>query len=98
MARAGRDPLIATTPKGRWDDGSFEVLYAALSADAARAEMHFHLTRGQPVYPSSLQIHLHELECDLSEVYVFSSVEALVPLGVNRPDYGKLSYAKLQEE
>ena len=98
MARAGRDPLIATTPKGRWDDGSFEVLYTALSADAARAEMHFHLTRGQPVYPSSLQIHLHELECDLSQVYVFPSVEALVPLGVYVPDYGKLSYAKLQEE
>lgn len=98
MARAGRDPLIATSPKGRWDDGTFEVLYTALSADAARAEMHFHLTRSQPVFPSSLQIHLHELECDLRQVYVFRSVEALVPFGVNMSDYGKLSYAKLHEE
>jgi RES domain len=98
MARTGRDPLLATSPKGRWDDGSFEVLYTACSADAARAEMHFHLTRSQPVFPSSLQLHLHELECDLSQVYVFDSVEALGPFGVNVSDYGRLSYAKLQEE
>jgi hypothetical protein len=98
MVRAGRDPLIATSPKGRWDDGSFEVLYTALSADAARAELHFHLTRSQAVFPSTLQIHLHELECDVHEVYVFESVEVLVPFGVSASDYGRLSYAKLREE
>lgn len=98
MARAGRDPLLATSPKGRWDDGSFEVLYTALSPDAARAEMHFHLTRSQPVFPSSLDIRLHELECELRHVYVFKSVEALMPFGVNVSDYGRLNYAKLQQE
>jgi RES domain-containing protein len=98
MARAGRDPLLRTSPKGRWDDGSFEVLYTALSPDAARAEMHFHLTRGQPVFPSTLRIHLHEIECRLQQVYGFASVDDLAALGVSVSDYGALGYARLQEE
>jgi RES domain-containing protein len=98
MARAGRDPLVRTSPKGRWDDGSFEVLYTALSPDAALAEMHFHLTRSQPVFPSTLRIHLHEIACILQQVYEFASVEDLVPFGVTVSDYGGLGYARLQEE
>lgn len=98
MARAGRDPLIATSPKGRWDDGSFEVFYTALSPDAALAEMYFHLTRGQPVFPSTLRIHLHEIESELQQVYSFSSVDALLPFGVNVAEYGTLNYARLQDE
>lgn len=98
MARAGRDPLIATSPKGRWDDGSFEVLYTAFSADAARAEVHFHLTRTQPVFPSALHIHLHEIEIELDKAFVFESIESLVPFGVDASHYGGLEYSRLQEE
>ena len=98
MARAGRDPLIATSPKGRWDDGSFEVLYTALSPDAALAEVHFHLTRSQPVFPSTLQIHLHEIETEAAKAYVFQSVEGLAPFGVDASQYGGLEYSRLQEE
>ncbi len=98
MARAGRDPLLATRPKGRWDDGSFDVLYAALSPDAARAELHFHLKRGQPVFPSALQIHLHELEIDACQVLKFDTLDALLPFGVDVLRYGTLEYARLQIE
>jgi RES domain-containing protein len=98
MARAGRDPLISTRPKGRWDDGSFEVLYTALSPDAAQAELHYHLTRGQPVFPSLLQIHLHELEIDARQVYVFDDLDTLAPFGVEASRYGTSEYLKLQAE
>jgi (2Fe-2S) ferredoxin len=98
MARAGRNPLVATSPKGRWDDGSFEVLYTAVSPDAARAEMHFHLTRGQPVFPSRLQIHLHEIEIEALRAFVFQSIEELVPFGVNVTQFGGLEYSQLQAE
>jgi RES domain-containing protein len=98
MARAGRNPLVATNPKGRWDDGSFDVLYAALDADAARAEVHYHLTRGQPVFPSTLKIHLHEIEAELKRVLRFENLEALQPYGVEAATYGTSDYAKLQAE
>jgi RES domain-containing protein len=98
MAKAGRNPLVATSPKGRWDDGSFDVIYAALDADAARAEVHYHLTRGQPVYPSTLQIHLHELRADIQKAVVFKNLEALQEFGVNPDTYGTFDYARLQAE
>lgn len=98
MARAGRNPLVATSPKGRWDDGSFEVLYTALSPDAALAEMYFHLGRSQPVFPSALQMHLHEIAVEVEKIYVFSSVDALVPFGVDAALYGGMDYSCLQDE
>ena len=98
MARAGRNPLTASNPKGRWDDGTFDVLYTALAPDAARAEVHYHLTRAQPVYLSSLKIHLHELHADLQNVFVFESLEILAAFGIDPATYGTLEYARLQAE
>jgi RES domain-containing protein len=98
MTRAGRDPLVASNPKGRWDDGSFDVLYTALSPDAARAELHFHFTRSQPVFPSTLNIHLHEIAVEAQNVFRFESVDALVPFGVDTAQFGMLDYSRLQEE
>jgi RES domain-containing protein len=98
IARAGRNPLLATSPKGRWDDGSFDVLYTALEPDTARAEVHYHLTRLQPVFPSALQVHLHELKADLHNVLVFERIDDLAPFGVEAALYGSSEYAKLQSE
>lgn len=98
IARAGRDPLLATSPKGRWDDGSFDVVYTALDADTARAELHWHVTRGQPVFPSTLQLNLHELELRAESAIAFQSMSDLEPFGVVPHRFGSLDYAKLQEE
>jgi RES domain-containing protein len=98
MARAGRDPLLATMPKGRWDDGSFSVLYTACKADCARAELHWHLTRSQPVYPSTLKLHLHELHVDAKRAVILSDLQVLEGVGVDLQRFGALDYAKLQEE
>ena len=98
MVRAGRNPLTASNPKGRWDDGSFDVLYTTLQPDTARAEVFFHLMRAQPVYPSELKIHLHELHADLQKVLAFETVEALTAFGVDAATFGTTDYAKLQAE
>lgn len=98
ITRAGRSPLLASAPKGRWDDGSFDVLYTALSPDAARAELHWHLTRAQPVFPSAAVLHLHELRISAAAALHFANLDALVPFGVDAQTYGTLEYARRTEE
>jgi hypothetical protein len=98
MARRGRNASQSSQPKGRWDDGSFEVLYTACDRDGACAELHYHLTRGQPVFPSQLQIHLHEFHVLLTSALVFEDVESLTPFGIEAQKYGSFEYARLKEE
>lgn len=98
MARAGRNPSLPSSPKGRWDDGSFEVLYTACERHGACAELHYHLTFGQPVFPSLLQVHLYEFRVQLNSAFVFENLESLAPLGIDPNRYGTLDYVRLQEE
>jgi RES domain-containing protein len=98
ITRAGRNPLLASSPKGRWDDGSFDVLYTALAADTARAELYWHLTRGQPVFPSGLRLHLHELHLEAAKALVLDTPDALQAMGLDMSTYGNLGHARLQAE
>jgi RES domain len=98
MARAGRNPLQPSAPKGRWDDGSFEVLYTAAERDGACAEMYYHLTRGQPVFPSQIMFRLYELSVSLSSVIAFENIESLATFGIAAANYGTMDYAGLKEE
>ena len=98
MVRAGRRSTLASRPKGRWDDGSFDVLYTACDRDGACAELHYHLTFGQPVFPSLLKVHLHELRVRLASAFVFEGLEALSVFGIDPQRYGSLDYARLREE
>ena len=52
VVRDGPDPTLCSASGGRWDDGTFDVLYTSTMADGALAEMFFHLSKGQPVFPS----------------------------------------------
>ena len=49
--RKGYDVLRGARTGGRWDDGTFDVLYCSMTKDGAIAERHFHLSKGQPVVP-----------------------------------------------
>lgn len=62
VVRGDRDPLRGSSPGGRWDDGTFDVLYTSTEADGALAEMHFHIMRGQPIFPSEMEFLLYELK------------------------------------
>lgn len=93
VVRSDRDPLRASAPSGRWDDGSFDVLYTSKDQNGAIAEVHYHLSRGQPVFPSQIRYHLHELDLTLSSALELASLSAVEELGVDISRYGSMEYS-----
>jgi hypothetical protein len=98
VVRRGKDVLTPSAAGGRWDDGTFEVLYTSLAADGAAAEMYFHLSRGLPVIPSKITYHLYELRVRIDRGLHLQDVEAIKRLGVDTSRYGALSYSDRQQE
>jgi RES domain-containing protein len=98
VVREGRDPTQCSAPGGRWDDGTFDVLYTSLERNGALAEMEFHLRRGQPVFPSKVRYTLHEIEIELSSVLHFPDLDSLSALGLDTSQYGQLSYVERLRE
>ena len=94
----GRDPLRCSRAGGRWDDRTFDVLYTAGTADGAVSELHFHLGRGQPVFPSQLRYRLFELEVTIKDCIRITTPEELAALGVATGSFGRLSYAEREIE
>jgi hypothetical protein len=98
VVREGRDPCQCSPSGGRWDDGSFDVLYTSLDRDGAVAEMYFHLLRGQPVFPSRLRYRLYELKVELSAALALPALSDLAAIGLDTSRYGQLSYAERAQE
>lgn len=94
--REGRDPLQGHASAGRWDPGIFDVLYTALERDGALAEIHFHLSR-QPVFPSKIRYHLHEIAVRTRKTLRLADMRALARLGVEEARYAEVLYARTQE-
>src|SRR5689334_9003001 len=94
VVRDGRNPRQCSAAGGRWDDRTFDVLYTSSRADGAIAEMHFHLSRGQPVFPSQVRYRLFELSMALSRCLRFASLVDLAALGLRTETFGQLSYAE----
>jgi RES domain-containing protein len=93
--REGRDPLQGHPSAGRWDPGTFDVLYTSMEPDGAMAEIHFHLSR-QPVFPSRLAYRLHEIAVRTTKTLRFADLSALAPLGVDGARYGEILYRRTQ--
>jgi RES domain-containing protein len=98
VVRDGRDVLASTAAGGRWDDGTFNVLYTSQTADGAAAELYFHLSRGQPVIPSRVRYRLFELRTEIEKALHLLDVDAIAQLGVDTSRYGLLSHADRQQE
>lgn len=98
VVREGRDALMCSDAGGRWDDGTFDVLYTSQTADGAAAEMYYHLSRGQPVMPSRVRYRLFELRVAMDRAVEFVDVDAIARLGVDTSRYGALSYADRPNE
>jgi RES domain-containing protein len=98
IVRAGRNPLQCSRSGGRWDDGTFDVLYTSEMREGAVNEMKFHLTRGQPVIPSLVKYHVHELQVGLQRSLKLLNIEALQALGMDMSRYGQLSYQEKESE
>jgi RES domain-containing protein len=94
----GVDPLRASRAGGRWDDGSFDVLYTSAARDGALAEAWFHLSRGQPVVPSKLAKRVWRIDAALDRVLDLSAPGKLAALGLNMAEYGRLAYVERMRE
>jgi RES domain len=98
VVRDGRDPVRCSSVGGRWDDGTFDVLYTSMRADGAIAEMYFHVARGQPVFPSLARYRLFELCITLASCLRFGSLTELSSLALQTALFGQLSYAEREQE
>lgn len=98
VVTTGFDPLRAGRSGGRWDDGSFDVLYTSLERSGALAEAHFHAYRGQPILPSKISKTVHKLEANLARVLDLSADGALAQIGADIADYGRLHYVERERE
>jgi RES domain-containing protein len=96
VVRVGRDPLGPSRAGGRWDRGGFDVLYTALEADGAIAELDYHL-RLQPVFPSKYRAEVYELQVTTRRALFFDSLDELIRLGVDPERYREPLYSRSQE-
>lgn len=93
-----RDPLKPSRSGGRWDDGTFDVIYASEKEGGAEAEIYYHLSQGQPVFPSKKNYVVHQIEVVLNSVLSIPTLQELGELGVNTSTYGRLSYQRRVDE
>jgi RES domain-containing protein len=98
VVAGGRDPLQPGRAGGRWDDGTFDMLYTSSERDGALAEAWYHVTRGQPIPPSKPARRIHKIEADLDRVLDLASAGSLAALGVDMTVYGRLSYVQRPSE
>ena len=94
----GFDPLRPSRAGGRWDDGSFDVLYTSASRDGAVAESWYHAAKGQPIIPSKVAKRLYQIKAELHRVLNLAGDGKLESLGVNMATYRRLSYVQRVEE
>ena len=70
------------------------MLYTSLEEEGAKAEMYFHIMRGQPVFPSQMEFQLFELDVRLSRVIKLPDIAGLAAAGVDINTYGGLGYSR----
>lgn len=97
VVRQGRDVLDGSRGSGRWNTSEMSVLYGAAIADGAISEIHFHLSRGQSVFPSKMQHDLFELTVKARQKLVLADMDELRRLGVEDSRYRELLYDRTQE-
>lgn len=97
VVRQGRSVLDGSRGAGRWNPSNLSVLYSAKEAKGAIAEIHFHLSRGQSVFPSKMRHDLFELNVTTDRTLILANMADLVALGVEEEKYSAILYARTQE-
>ncbi|MCA8887915.1 MAG: RES family NAD+ phosphorylase [Parvularculaceae bacterium] len=97
VVRDGRSPTDGSRGAGRWNPADLSVLYCSEAADGALSEIHFHLSRGQPVFPSRIRHNLWALDVSLGRTLRLVDFDQLERLGVEKGRYRELLYGRTQE-
>ena len=93
----GRSPLDGSRGAGRFNTREMNVLYCAQVGDGAVAEIYYHISRGQPVFPSKLTYRLYELEVRTTDTLTFLDLNAMEQVGIEAEKYKEMLYGKTQE-
>ncbi len=97
VVREGRSPADGSRGAGRWNPSDLSVLYGSEERDGALSEVHFHLSRGQPVFPSRMRHVLWKLGATLPKALQLLDIEQLAALGVEMSRYREILYPRTQE-
>jgi len=97
VVREGRSVLDGSRGAGRWNPNHLSVLYGSAEADGAVAEMHYHLSQGQSVFPSRMRHALHELQVSTKKTLMLADLEQLSALGVDEHRYRDMLYGRTLE-
>lgn len=97
VVRTGRDVFDGSRGSGRWNSAEMSVLYGAAEEAGAIAEINFHLSRGQSVFPSRMRHDLFELAIETQQTLVLAGMDQLKRLGVDEGRYRELLYTRTQE-
>lgn len=97
VVRQGRSPTDGSRGAGRWNPAELSVLYCSEERDGALSEIHFHLSLGQPVFPSRIRHFVHQCAASLERALALLDIAELTRLGVEMSRYREILYAKTQE-
>lgn len=97
VVRQGRHVLDGSRGSGRWNTAEMSVLYGGAERDGALAEINFHLSRGQSVFPSRMRHDLFELAVKTRQTLVLADMAQLKVLGVEDSRYREMLYDRTQE-
>lgn len=93
----GRSELDTSRVSGRWNPNDLSVLYAAFEEDGAIAEIHYHISVGQPLFPTKIKHNLFEMEVSVENCIDLSKMDNLVALGVDEGRFKEMLYHRTQE-
>lgn len=97
VVRDGRSPFDGSKAAGRWNTADVSVLYSSLEADGALSEIYFHLSLGQPVFPSKMRHRLYGMSVKAQKTLKLLDIDQLTKLGVEMERYREILYARTQE-
>lgn len=96
VCREGRDPLLASSARGRWSNERVETLYTTLAANGAIAEVHA-LLASQPVFPTRVRFFLHSISVQCKRVLKVPTLEEIAAFGVDAGRFKLREYDRTQE-
>lgn len=96
VVNAIRSPIDGSRGSGRWNAADSQVLYTSLEADGALSEIHFHISRANPIFPSRMKHNLFQLTTELAKVLDLSDPSVLSSLGIDMSRYSEILYSKTQ--
>ena len=98
IVKDGRGPTDCWHPEGRWDDGTFDVLYTATTSEGALAEVRYHLSQQQPFAPDFLAYRMFRIPVANIAVINLLDTGLLAQLGVDFEIWGRSDYVSRGKE